>query len=132
MEDKTKEIFDRVRSTAAVVGKKVAEAAGKAGDKTREFIDNTKQSVAIHEVEREIDRLYGQIGRCYYEARKSGLHPEGLEELIAAVDIKLEEIEQLAAKMEDGEETRFCPNPDCGKPCFPDDKFCSSCGTVIE
>jgi hypothetical protein len=132
MEEKTRIIFEKAKSTAVVIGQKTVEVAGRVGDKAMEMIDNTKISVAIRELEREINEIYQQIGKEIYSAQKNDAGAVDVDDKFMAVDLKLEQLEELSSRIKSEVKERRCPNPECGNLCSLEDNFCSKCGAVIE
>ena len=107
--------------------------AGKTGKKAGEVWDQTKMSLRIVDLEGEIKDHYREIGRIVYTSRDdTTIETSTIEEHIAEIDRIMEEIEKLREKIDDLKPTKKCPNPDCGKRCDKDDRFCASCGAVLE
>ena len=92
-----------------------------------------KDELRIVDLEGEIKDHYREIGRIVYTSRDdTTIETSTIEEHIAEIDRIMEEIEKLREKIDDLKPTKKCPNPDCGKRCDKDDRFCASCGAVLE
>lgn len=132
MEDKVKNIVEKAKNTAVVIGRSTAQLFEKAGEKTAEIIDNTKAGVAVYELEKEINELYRQIGKSIYDSTKNDMPVERFDDMIETVDMKLDEIKQLKkAEEEKANRQTACPNPECGQPVSKEDNFCPKCGAVL-
>ncbi|MGI6038708.1 MAG: zinc ribbon domain-containing protein [Clostridiales bacterium] len=133
MEDKLKNLLRTIKATAVATGQAAGRVAGKTGKKAGEVWDQTKMSLRIVDLEGEIKDHYREIGRIVYTSRDdTTIETSTIEEHIAEIDRIMEEIEKLREKIDDLKPTKKCPNPDCGKRCDKDDRFCASCGAVLE
>lgn len=133
MEDKIKQIIEIVKSTAVAAGQSAGRAAEATGKKAEEFFEQTKQTLHIIDLENEISDLYREIGKLVYMSRSDdSIDPGEIEEKVLVIDQKREGIEVTRDKLDALKRTKKCPNPSCGKRCAKDDKFCHSCGAVLE
>ena len=83
------------------IGKKLSQTGQDVMKKTRNFADSTKLTGMIADEERNINSLYPQIGKAYYELHKND--PEyALSELVGAVNDAFARIEQLNDQIEIG------------------------------
>lgn len=133
MDEKIRNIISTVKTTAAAAGQVAGRAAEATGKKAGEVVEQTKLSLRIIDLESEINDIYREIGKLVHASRSDiGIETEAIEEKLSVIDEKREEIEETRAKLDVLKRTRKCPNPDCGKRCSKDDKFCASCGAVLE
>jgi ElaB/YqjD/DUF883 family membrane-anchored ribosome-binding protein len=133
MDEKIRNIISEVKTMAVAAGQAAGRAAEATGKKAGEVLEQTKLNLRIIDLESEINDLYREIGKTVYSAKsEAGIETISIEEKIALIDEKRDEIEYTRAKIDVLKKTRKCPNPDCGKRCSKDDKFCSSCGAVLE
>lgn len=114
------EFFDSFKEAVKGTAKTVAE-------KTEEFVENSKIQYEIFELNRDVKKLYSDIGRLTYLSVECGDDFAG--EIKTKCDIaksKLAKIDVLK-NSEEKTKTRFnCPV--CGKPNDVNDDYCSSCG----
>lgn len=110
------------------ISKKLAQAGQDAMQKTKNFADSTKLSGMIADEEKNINALYPQIGRAYYELHKHD--PEhALSELVAAVNDAFDRIEQLKEQIDAINGMQKCPR--CGANVPEGGMFCNSCGAKM-
>ena len=128
MDDKLAELFGKVKSTAASAYSAAESAAKTASKKVGESIDTTKTNIKIHNLNNERRELFAKLGELVYNTRKGAAEDSAqLQELVAAIDAKSAEIEELASP--DGEENAVCPH--CGAACSAGDESCSVCGKPL-
>lgn len=133
MEEKLKNLLRAVKSTAVAAGQAAGRAAEATSRKAGEVVEQTKLSLRIIDLEGEINGHFREIGRLVYASKdETVIETSTIEEQIRNIDEKREEIERLRGKIDALKRTRKCPNPDCGKRCSKDDRFCASCGAVLE
>ena len=133
MEEKLKNLLRTIKATAVATGQAAGRVAGRTGKKAGEVWDQTKMNLRIVDLESEIKNHYREIGRLVYTSRDdTAIETATIEDQIAKIDRNMEEIEELREKIEGLKRTLKCPNPDCSKRCDKDDRFCASCGAVLE
>lgn len=119
--------------------RKAKDVAAVAADKAKDAAELTKISVAIAGEQREIDKNYRTIGE-WFVSEYEGEIPEGVRELVEAVNASKAKIAELeASKPSKDEETatvvetvsaddqKICPI--CGA--ASDSKFCPQCGAPM-
>lgn len=110
------------------IGKKLSQTGQDVMKKTRNFADSTKLTGMIADEERNINALYPQIGKAYYELHKND--PEyALSELVAAVNDAFARIEQLKDQIAAINGGQKCPR--CGANVPEGGMFCNSCGAKM-
>lgn len=110
------------------IGKKLSQTGQDVMKKTRNFADSTKLTGMIADEERNINALYPQIGKAYYDLHKND--PEyALSELVAAVNDAFARIEQLKDQIAAINGGQKCPR--CGANVPEGGMFCNSCGAKM-
>ena len=82
------------------VAKKVGTVAGEAGTKAKDLANITKLSVSVGAKEKEIEKLYINIGKFVYENNRDVL-PEELSETVEKIDTLKEEISELNKQIDE-------------------------------
>jgi len=116
------QIVKTARTTADTVGKK-----------TGEIFENTKNKIAIADIQNDIEAVYVEIGKLVYQAFADGTEPSSeINDKCALISEKLNEIEALKDKIETDQpkSDAFCPN--CGVAVDADGNFCASCGAKLK
>lgn len=133
MDDKLRELVQRVKASAQVVGDLTVSAATTVGKKAGDVVELSKLNIRIYELKNEIEVMEKEIGHTLYEAHLSPDTDTGeIEELFLSIDQKWEQVAELQEKLTAAKKTRQCPNPACGKTCRKEDTFCPSCGTALD
>ena len=118
MDQKIKDLLEKVKVTATTA----AEAAGKAADaaskKAGELANVTKLNLQIFDLNTDIELLFKEIGKSVY-----------LTHTGAEIDEKYAKIAELKECIASRKTTCRCPN--CGCECDKADSFCSACGTKL-
>ncbi len=110
---------------AAKKAKEVFDVACKV---TGDVVTSGKQKIDIASIENKLKKLYEQLGKLYMKSRN-----ENNDELVAAIDAKASEIEQMTAeldkaKSENAEFTGKKICNECGAFVEKSAAFCSACG----
>ncbi len=85
---------------------------------TEDVVTSGKQKIDIASMENKLKKLYEQLGKLYMKSRK-----ENSEELVSAIDAKVEEVEHMEAELSKAKSE----NAD-----FAGKKICSTCGAFVE
>ncbi len=110
------------------ISKKLSQTGQDMVKKTRNFADSTKLSGMIADEEKNINALYPQIGKAYYELHKHD--PEhALSELVAAVNDAFDRISQLNEQIAAINGMQKCPR--CGAEVPENGMFCNTCGAKM-
>ncbi len=95
------------------------------GKKVKDFSEVTKINSTISSKNREIDRLYQELGRQYFA--QYGNSPDApFSDLTATIRTRKEELDQLNNQVNMLKGMAPCPN--CGAPVPAGSQFCSACG----
>ena len=130
MDDKVKELLDRIRSTAADAADAAAGTARVAGKRAGQMVDVAKLNVQLFDLNGEFNDVLRQLGQVMYDTHK-GQAPEGdpVTQLLAKADELVEKIAEVKARIADLRQAQICPA--CGAPCGKGDKFCRTCGQAL-
>ena len=130
MDDKVKNLLDRVRGTASYAADAAADGARAAGKKAGQMVDVAKLNVQLFDLNGEYNDLLRQLGQVMYDTHK-GEAPENekVTGLLAQADEKAARIAELKSRIADLKQAQTCPS--CGTPCGRGDKFCRHCGAAL-
>ena len=130
MDDKVKELMDRIRGTASVAADACADTARVAGKKAGQMVDVAKLNVQLFDLNGEFNDILRQLGQVMYNTHK-GQTPEEdpLPQLLAQADETAGKIADMKARIADLRQAQTCPG--CGAPCGKEDQFCRRCGTKL-
>ena len=130
MEDRVRQLLERVRDTAASVGEAAGTTARYAGKCAGLMVDVTKLNMKIFDLKSDISRLLGEVGQMVYDTHR-GQAPDvsPMDDLLAQLDAKHAAIEELKERIPTLKNSRQCPG--CGAACGREDKFCRSCGAQL-
>ena len=130
MDQKIKDLLEKVKVTATTA----AEAAGKAADvaskKAGELANVTKLNLQIFDLNTDIELLFKEIGKSVYLTHTGAeIEAEEIDSKIVQIDEKYAKIAELKECIASRKTTCRCPN--CGCECNKTDSFCSACGTKL-
>ena len=130
MDDKVKDLLDRIRGTASVAADAAADTARVAGKKAGQMVDVAKLNVQLFGLNGDYNEVLRQLGQVMYDTHK-GQAPEGdpVTQLLAKADELVEKIAEVKARIADLRQAQICPA--CGAPCGKGDKFCRTCGQAL-
>lgn len=130
MDERVRELLDRVRATAVTVGEAAEATARYAGKCAGQMVDVAKLNMKIFDLRTDINALLRQAGQAVYDAhRGADTDDEALTQLLAQIDGKYAEIDELKERVSVLCAMRECPH--CGASCGREDKFCKHCGGVL-
>lgn len=130
MDDKVKDLLDRIRGTASVAADAAADTARVAGKKAGQMVDVAKLNVQLFDLNGDYNEVMRQLGQVMYDTHK-GQAPEGdpVTQLLGKADELSEKIAEVKARIADLRQAQTCPV--CGAPCGKGDKFCRTCGKEL-
>ena len=130
MDDKVKELMDRIRGTASVAADACADTARVAGRKAGQMVDVAKLNVQLFDLNGEFNDILRQLGQVMYDThRGQGETEDQVPALLDKADDLNSRIEELKTRIAALRQSKTCPN--CGAPCGKEDKFCRRCGTSL-
>ncbi len=100
------------------------------GEKAEHVVNMSKYRLNLYEIEKNINLLLIELGKCSYNAKKTG------DEL--AADTVIAQLDELYAQRDViAGEVAFWDNnavfcPVCGQSCVKDANYCPSCGAKLE
>lgn len=98
--------------------------------KTTNTIEVEKLKIKAISVDKEIDKIYAEIGKSYYnKCKQSGETPEGFEGAFSRLESKREELEEIKDSIIEIKGGIVCN--ECGKVNLEGAVFCSNCGSHL-
>ena len=123
MDEKVKELLERVRGTAG----DTARAAGRMAD---QMVDVAKLNVQLFDLNGEYNDVLRQLGQVMVDTHHGQSEdPEKVAALLERADETAERAAELKARIADLRQSQTCPA--CGAPCGKGDKFCRACGRQL-
>lgn len=127
MDEKVRELLDKVRETAVSVGEAAESTARYAGKRAGEVLNITKLNMEIFDLTTEINVLLKEIGQFVYDTHTGiEINSTSVSEKLDAIDQKQLQIARCREQIAALKKTRSCP--ECGQPCSKEDAFCKHCG----
>ncbi|MCI5625075.1 MAG: zinc ribbon domain-containing protein [Clostridiales bacterium] len=131
MEDRVKELMDRIRGTASAAADACADTARVAGRKAGQIVDVAKLNVQLFDLNGELNDVLRQLGQVMYDAHRGRAGgDESIPDLLARADELNEKIGGMKDRVSALRQSRTCGT--CGAVCGREDKFCRSCGQPLE
>ncbi|MEG1857971.1 MAG: zinc ribbon domain-containing protein [Pseudoflavonifractor sp.] len=131
MDDRVKELLDRVRDTAVSVSEVAGTTARYAGKCAGQMVDVAKLNMKIFDLKAETTDLLREIGGLVYDAHlgKAG-DQTAMDAILLKIDENRRDIDEVKDRIAVLKNTRACPH--CGAACGKDDKFCKDCGGALD
>ena len=131
MDDKVKELLNKIKETASIAADAAESAARQFGQKTGDTLEMAKLNMKIFDLNTEIGVSMREIGRIVYDTHTGKVTDENaLSEIIRSVDEKFEEIDNYKAKLAEFKKSVICAV--CNEACSKGDTFCKKCGAKID
>ena len=131
MEDRVKELMDRIRGTASAAADACTDTARVAGRKAGQIVDVAKLNVQLFDLNGELNDVLRQLGQVMYDAHRGRAGgDESIPDLLARADELNEKIGGMKDRVSALRQSRTCGT--CGAVCGREDKFCRSCGQPLE
>lgn len=127
MDDKVKELLDRVRDTAVGAADAANQTARAAGKKAGQMVDVAKLNVQLFDLNGELNEVLRQLGQVMYDTHR-GREEDGekITALLERADDLTGRITELKDRIAALRQSKTCPA--CGAACGKDDQFCRRCG----
>lgn len=127
MEDKVKEILERIKGTAATVGGAAYNAGKDAGKFAGETIEIVKLNMKIFDLKMERESVLKKLGTLIYNTHcGKETEDEQVDKLLDEIDSNNLEIAELRKRAAELKKTVVCP--ECGEICGRSDAYCRKCG----
>ncbi len=98
---------------------------------TEEVVDTGKQKFNVVSLEAKISKDYKALGElCYKKHKGEDIDFEKINELVADIDAKINEINEIKQAIKNAKAKRICAA--CGAAIEEDTIFCSYCGAKLE
>ena len=130
MDEKVKDLLDKIRGAADVAADACADTARVAGRKAGQMVDVAKLNVQLFDLTGDFNDTLRQLGQVMYDTHL------GREAESGTVTGLLDQADQTAARIAEVKDriaalrqTQTCPA--CGVPCGKEDKFCRRCGGAL-
>lgn len=114
--------FNKVTDAVGTMGKDVTKAA-------KDNVEIMKCSSAIDSREKEMESIYKEIGRRYYNS-EGEVSKEAFADLFEAIRSEQSQIDELREKLQELKRTVICK--ECGAELPRDAKYCRNCGAKTE
>ena len=113
--------FDKLSETLTNASKDVSQ-------KAKDLSGTAKLTMDIHTKEDQVQKMYAQIGKLYFEAHKDD-DPAAYEQM-AQIKEALVVIEDMKKELRELKGAKICPR--CGKEIGKEDTYCKNCGAKLE
>lgn len=115
--------FDEVTTKA----KEIIDSVSK---KTGEFVGVQKLRIEAMDIKSKISKLYRELGEVVYTASiDDNDYTETIEDLIAAIEMKKNDLQFIQTQIDAKQNKRTCPS--CGKTNDAKADYCSGCGEKL-
>ena len=123
MDEKVKELLERVRGTAGDTARAAGRMAG-------QMVDVAKLNVQLFDLNGEYNDVLRQLGQVMVDTHHGQSEdPEKVAALLERADETAERAAELKARIADLRQSQTCPA--CGAPRGKGDKFCRACGRQL-
>jgi len=130
MDDKVRELLERIRGGAQAAADTAADTARVAGRKAGQIVDVAKLNIQLFDLNGDLDEVLRRLGSVMYDLhRGQGEAGESVDELLARADEindRREEVKERIAALR-----QSCTCSSCGAACSRDDAFCKRCGARL-
>lgn len=127
MDNRVKDLLDRIRGTAGVAADVAADTARVAGRRAGQMVDVAKLNVQLFDLNGEFNDVLRQLGQVMYDTHRG--QAEDGEQITALLD-RADELSEKTAELKERiaalRQAKTCPA--CGAACGRDDQFCRRCG----
>ena len=130
MDDKVKDLLDKIRGAADLAADAAADTARVAGRRAGQLVDVAKLNVQLFDLNGEFNDILRQLGQVMYDAHM-GQEADGepVSQLLTRADQVSAKIVEVKERIAALRHAQSCPT--CGASCSKEDKFCRSCGCAL-
>lgn len=130
MDDRVKDLLEKVKATASSLGDAAGTTARYAGKCAGQMVDVAKLNMKIFDLKTDINGMLREIGQVVYDTH-AGREPDisPLDQLFVEIDDKNAAIAELKERIAVLRSSKQCPS--CGGACGRDDKYCKECGAAL-
>lgn len=130
MDERVRDLLDRVRDTAVTMTEAAGTTARCVGQRAGQLVDVAKLNMKIFDLKTDINELLRKIGLVVYSTHLgSDSGQAGLSAMLTELDGKHAAIEELKERIAVLKDTQDCPH--CDASCGRGDKFCKNCGKEL-
>ena len=129
MDDKVKELLERIRTTATAAADTAVDTARVAGKRAGQMVDVAKLNVQLFDLNGEFNDILRQLGQVMYDAHTGADSGDDVTALLARADETAARAAEVKGRIADLRHAQDCPA--CGASCGKDDKFCRACGAEL-
>ena len=127
MDDKVKELLDKVRGAADLAADAAAGATRAAGKRAGQMVDVARLNVQLFDLNGDFNEILRKLGQVMYDTHQGRMESgEHVRQLLRDADELSARIAELKERIAALRQSQVCPA--CGAPCGKEDKFCRRCG----
>ena len=131
MDDKVKDLLDKIRGAADLAADAAADTARVAGRRAGQMVDVAKLNVQLFDLNGEFNDILRQLGQVMYDTHLGRAEDgDSVTALLEKADAAAARVAEVKGRIADLRQTQACPS--CGAPCGKEDKFCRQCGAALE
>lgn len=130
MDERVRELLERVKNTAVDLGEAAGTTARSAGKYAGQMVDIAKLNMRIFDLKNDVNDLLRDVGQMVYDTHQ-GKEPSegGMDALLTQLDEKHAAIGEVKERIAVLRNAKECPS--CGNMCGRDDHFCKECGAQL-
>ncbi|MBR4099288.1 MAG: zinc ribbon domain-containing protein [Clostridium sp.] len=130
MDDRVKELMDRILETASVAADAATDTVRVAGRKAGQMVDVAKLNVQLFDLNGELSEVLRELGQLMYNAHLGqGSNGDAVDALLSRADDLSDRIAEIKTRIAALRHSQTCPY--CGAACGKEDKFCRVCGREL-
>lgn len=129
MDEKVKELLDKIRGTAQVAADAAADTARSAGRRCGQMVDVAKLNVQLFDLNGEFNDTLRQLGQVMYDAHLGREESQDVSPLLERADELSRKIGELRERVAALRQSKACPH--CGALCGKEDRYCKQCGQEL-
>lgn len=127
MDDKVRNVIEKLKNHAAAAGTAAQSAAREVCRKTSDTIEITKLNVKIFDLNSEVSVCFRKLGELMYSTYSGAATTyDSFDSVLSEIDDKKSEIDALRSRIRELKDETQCPQ--CGASLSRSDSFCRKCG----